>query len=255
MSNTRSPNYPAISLPEAIIKARAIYDKEFNHPAPREVIVKAMGYGGINGASSTVFSAVAKYGLIEGVGNEQYRVTDDALDIFLHQKGEDFRRNAIQKIAFSPPLFAELKEFYGKALPSDDNLKAYLIKKGFNPKSVGDVIRAYRDTIELVKSEIEDYNSSNEQSNLQDEKSSMTHQIQQQSTPQTPLSSAPSPEDDDSILVFKLSRSSNVRVVFNGEVTQEAISKLVLLLEATKDTYPTQIELEQLKNESELLEQ
>jgi hypothetical protein len=42
-----------------------------------------------------------------------------------------------------------------------------------------------------------------------------------------------------------------VRVIFSGEVTQEAITKLVVLLEASKDTYPTQDELKQAAAESD----
>lgn len=251
MKIVRSPNYPAISLPEAIAKARTVYEKEYNHPSPREVVVKAMGYSGINGASSTVFSAITKYGLIESVGNDQYRISPLALDIFLHNRGDAPRRNAIEKAAFAPPLFAELREFYGKALPSDDNLRAYLIKKDFNPKSVGDVIRAYRDTIELVEDETKGYNPIE----TKEDKSLMTHQTQTLTTPAQPtLFSNQALEDDDSILVFKLSRTSNVRVIFNGEVTQEAIAKLIILLEASKDTYPTQKELDEPRNDSEFSE-
>jgi hypothetical protein len=159
MAKVRSPNYPAISLADAIPKIRAVHEKEFNHPATREVIAKAMGYGGLNGASSTVISALSKYGLLEPAGNERYRVSANAVDIILHKKGDSERAAAIERCAFSPPLFEELRGAYPNSLPSDENLRVYLIKKGFNPKSVGDVIRAYRDTIELVTEETKNYSA------------------------------------------------------------------------------------------------
>ena len=251
MAVVRSPNYPAISFPECIAKARAIYEKEHNHAAPREVMVKAMGYSGINGSSSTMFSALTKFGLLENAGNEQYKISDEAMDIFLYERGQPDRRKAIEKLAFLPSLFTELRELYGKSLPSDDNLRAYLIKRGFNPKSVGDAIRAYRDTAELVEDETEGYNPSSEQSNLREEKPNMFQQ--QQSNAQINNASPPMNQtntdllDGDSVLSFNLSRSSQARVIFNGQVTQEAIRKLRTLLEVTEDTYPTQAELEQPK--------
>ena len=50
---------------------------------------------------------------------------------------------------------------------------------------------------------------------------------------------------DQSVLVFKISRDSEARVAFSGPVTQEAIEKLRMLLDISRDTYPTQAELAQ----------
>jgi hypothetical protein len=243
----RSPNYPSINLSDAIQKAKMVYDKEFKNPAPREVLVKDMGYGGINGASAGVFSAVVKYGLLESAGNDQYRITEDALDIFLHQKGEELRSKAIEKLAFSPTLFAELRDSFGKTLPSDDNLKAYLVKKGFVPKAAEDAIRSYRATVELVDEETKAYNL-NDSKNESKGGNPIDMQPPPAANPQGNTGFAPPAlPDDDSVLAFKLSRNSNARVVFNGQVTQEAIAKLILLLEASQDTFPTQAELVQPK--------
>jgi ribosomal protein L37AE/L43A len=60
---TRSPNYPAMSLEEALQRLRVIYDKQRRYPTTRDVLAKLLGYGGVNGASATVLSALGKYGL------------------------------------------------------------------------------------------------------------------------------------------------------------------------------------------------
>ena len=154
MALVRSPNYPAVSLPEAITKIDAVFRKEHKHPAPREVLAQAIGYGGLNGASASMISALHKYGLIEPVGNKgHYKVSEDAVDILLHRPGERERIEAIMRAAFMPQLFSELRSHYGDSLPSEQNLRTYLLKRDFNPKTVGGVIRAYRDTIEFVNAE------------------------------------------------------------------------------------------------------
>jgi len=45
--------------------------------------------------------------------------------------------------------------------------------------------------------------------------------------------------EEESVLVFKISKDSEARIVFTGNVTQEAIEKLTALLNLSKDTYPT----------------
>ena len=234
MARLRSPNYPSMSLPEAISKVKVIYEKEFTNHASREVMIKAMGYSGINGASAVVFSALTKYGLVLPGGSDQYKLSDDALNIVLYQRGEQVRAEAIERAAFSPQLFAELRDQYPSTLPSDDNLNAYLVKKGFNPKSVSDIIRSYRETIELVSAE------------------SLTHRVEPTSQRPEDVDSKVANKEpasafdvgaEGSVLSFKISRDSDVQIRFSGTVTQEAIAKLISLLDLSKDVYPTFKEL------------
>lgn len=241
MARLRSPNYPSMSLPEAISKLKLIYEREYTNQASREVMIKAMGYSGINGASAVVFSALAKYGLVVSTGKDQYKVSEDGLNLILFQRGEAPRAEAIQKAAFSPQLFAELQEQYPSTLPSDENLNAYLVKKGFNPKSVSDIIRSYRDTVELVSMEGSNFPAA----------SAKAEALNEATTPSGSMNSKVTSSEDeleDSVLSFKISRDSDVRIRFSGTVTQEAIEKLVSLLNLSKDVYPT---VKELNNETE----
>lgn len=155
----RSPNYPAISLPEAIPKITAIYEREFTHPADSNTLAIAIGYSGNNGASDAVLSALKKYGLLELTGKGEYKLSSNAIDIILHERGADERKKAVLEAAFTPPLFAELHDEFGiNPPPSENNLRIRLLKKEFNPKTVGDAIRSYLDTIEFVSREAPDYN-------------------------------------------------------------------------------------------------
>lgn len=261
---TRSPNYPAISLAEALPRIAQIYEREFTHPADSDTLAKALGYSSVNGASDGVISALKKYGLLESAGNREYRLSSGAIDICLHQRGDPERVKAICEAAFTPPLFAELHDEYGEVLPSENNLRVKLVKKGFNPKSVGDVIHAYRDTLELVSQEAPAYNAAvagkgeGESKDVKPAGETPMQQPANQSTAFIPSGSkaqiaqviaaanAPLPplSDNESLLVFKLSRDSEARVIFNGQVTQEAIDKLAALLNLSKDAYPTKEELD-----------
>lgn len=149
MARVRSPNYPAISLPEAIERVRKVYEKEHTHKADPEVVAKALGYSGLNGASASVMSALKKYGLLEEVGKD-LKVSHQALTILVDPKDSLDRANLIRLAAFSPALFSELRAQYGDSVPSDENLRSYLLKRGFAQSSIDAPIRSYRETISFV---------------------------------------------------------------------------------------------------------
>lgn len=152
-SKTRSPNYPSISLDEAIQRLKPIYEKQQRYPASREVLAKLMGYKGLNGASATVVSALSKYRLLEGHG-DNLRVSELGQDLVLHRKGDPEYTDALRTAAFMPAFFQELRDQYPTGLPHDHSLRASLTKRGFNPKAIDGAVRAYRDTIEFLEAEI-----------------------------------------------------------------------------------------------------
>jgi len=145
----RSPNYPAISLGEAIQRIQAIYRQQQQHPTNREVFAKLLGYNSLNGASAVLISALSKYGLLEGHG-ERLRVSALGQDLSLHRPDDPEYAAAVEQAAFTPTLFRDLHERYPNGLPSDHSVRVDLVKGRFNPKTVDGVIRVYRDTLELV---------------------------------------------------------------------------------------------------------
>lgn len=149
MARVRSPNYPSISLPEAIERARKVYDREHTHKAAPEVIAKALGYAGLNGSSLSAISALKKYGLLEDVGKD-WKISQAALLILVDPPESSERADAIRRAAHAPALFATLLEEYGEKAPSDENLRAFLLKRGFAQSAVDAPIRAYRETLEFV---------------------------------------------------------------------------------------------------------
>lgn len=151
-TKARSPNYPAISLPKAIDLTAKLYNEAHTHKASSAVVASALGYNGLNGASMGVISALKKYGLIEGVGDNEFKVSKDGLTIVVDPKSSIDRATAILRAAFRPTLFAELRAQYGDKPPkSDEFLRAFLLKKGFVQNVVDIPIRTYRETMELVE--------------------------------------------------------------------------------------------------------
>jgi hypothetical protein len=153
----RSPNYPALSLPQAIEKSVLLYRNIHNHAAPREVVAKGMGYAGLSGPSSTVISALQKYGLLERAG-EEYRVSERALRI-LHPHSPAERAAAVMEAGREPALFSEIAERFPGKMPNEELLRNYLMRKGFAPSALAGVISAYRETSEMVEREGAGYDS------------------------------------------------------------------------------------------------
>lgn len=149
MARTRSPNYPTISLPDAIDRVRKVYQKEHLHKADPEVVCKAMGYTGVNGASLGVLSALKKYLLLEEVGKE-LKVSALALSILVDPPTSTDRQEAIRSAAAAPALFATLFDEFGDSPPSDENLRAFLLKRNFAQTAVDTPIRTYRETLSFV---------------------------------------------------------------------------------------------------------
>lgn len=152
-TKARSPNYPAISLPKAVDLTERLYNEAHTHKASSAAVANALGYAGLNGASLGVISALKKYGLVEGVGTNELKVSKDGLTIVVDPKSSTERAAAILRSAFRPALFAELRAEYGDKPPkTDEFLRAFLLKKGFVQSVVSVPIRTYRETMELVES-------------------------------------------------------------------------------------------------------
>jgi len=151
-TKARSPNYPQISLARAIELTAKLYNEAHTHKASSAVVASALGYTSLNGASMSAISALKKYGLIEGVGDNEFKVSKDGLTIVVDPKSSTERATAILRAAFRPSLFAELRTEYGDKPPkSDDFLRAFLLKRGFVQSIVDTPIRTYRETMELVE--------------------------------------------------------------------------------------------------------
>src|SRR5579863_3582825 len=127
LKRVRSPNYPSMSLVEAVQQIQKLFGKIGQHPAPRDAVATSMGYSGLHGASATAISALIKYGLLERIG-EDYKLTERAMRIIApHDQGE--KAHALHEASQEPALFAELIDHFKGEVPIDDLLRSYLLRK------------------------------------------------------------------------------------------------------------------------------
>lgn len=147
----RSPNYPAMGLKEALEKARLIYDAEKRSFGSAEVLRADMGYTAGTGPAGRALSALKQYGLLDEKDGH-YRISDGAFALLELSHGSEEYRSALKEAVLRPAIFNELMGHYAGNIPSDTNLRDYLLRvKKFNPAAVGDFIKMFRETIELAK--------------------------------------------------------------------------------------------------------
>jgi hypothetical protein len=151
----RSPSFPSIDLKAAIERARTFYQNEKRLPANVTVAAKHWGYSPQSSGGKLVLAALLSFGLMEDKGSgeqRQVKLTDLALRILLDERpGSLERREALQRAAFMPKIHSELFTKWNESLPSDPNLRHYLlIDKKFNENSVDDFIKELRSTADFA---------------------------------------------------------------------------------------------------------
>jgi hypothetical protein len=157
MPKVRSPNYPTTDLGTALGLIRPVFKAEHRNKMSRAVLAKHMGFNSLNGRSLTNIGAVRAYGLIEGSG-DQVRVSEDAVRALNAPEQSDERGAALAHCAFQPSLFKEIRQEYPQTLPSEENLRYWLITKGYTERAAGKATESYLKTMQLVGGVIEDYN-------------------------------------------------------------------------------------------------
>lgn len=151
----RSPSFPAIDLKAAIDRARTFYQHEKRSSANVLVASKHWGYSPQSSGGKQVLAALIAFGLMgdKGSGDQrQVKLTDLALRILLDERPDSTERDAeLRRAALTPKIHAEIFARWPDELPSDPNLRHYLlVEKKFNENSVDDFIKELRSTAEFA---------------------------------------------------------------------------------------------------------
>lgn len=260
----RSPNSPSLSLSDALAKAKIIYDVEKKIPTTPDVMLSHIGYEKPDsGPAGRAFGALRQYGLVTEVEAGKFRISDSSFRYFELPPDDPERQKILREAALKPALFKELiNRHKDGVLPSDAALRSYLVlEKNFNPNTVEDFIRVFRQTIAVAKPFDEGYTAPDAGEPEGESKPAGEARMQPSVANKTPTNTGSpaqfvqfrqldgSPVEYEqktekrTELAFKLSRSSEARVVIYGEASQEAIKKLRALLELQEDTFPTSAEL------------
>ncbi|MEM7059309.1 MAG: hypothetical protein AAF557_17125 [Pseudomonadota bacterium] len=147
-----SPSYPSVDLRDAIDLVGKVFDADRSYPIDREVAAKNMGFSGLTGRSMSILASLLQYRLLDKLPESQVKVSQTAVDILYPESPLD-RSQAIQIAANGPKLFAELNEKFEGHMPSEENLSAFLLRKGFLDRALSPVIRSFVKTMEFVRGE------------------------------------------------------------------------------------------------------
>lgn len=251
----RSPNYPYIGLEDALTRTRELIGVAGIAPIRITTAREVWDYQ--QGTGNQVVAALDAYGLIivEGVAEARLlKITTEARKILDNTSDSPA---LLKAAALAPPIHQEIWQHYNGVLPPDNRvLREYLVySKGFNPAYVEKFITQFRETLAFAN-----VTASDKITDVKEAPPVVTGgQTMQTATQQTPIFTPPPPmgntppspfeipKASGDVLSFNLSRTGKAQVMFNGQVTQEAIRKLIALLDLSVDTYPTQAELEQPK--------
>lgn len=152
MARVHSPGYPNTSLPKALAHARSIHAADRRNIIDREAAVKHMGYSGQSGAADKALASLAHYGLVEKAGKGQTRVTQLAVDI-LHPDTQEQRKKALAEAAYTPSIFAEIRERFQDGHPSESALRSWLVRENFLDRAIGPVVSSYMETLRYLEQE------------------------------------------------------------------------------------------------------
>jgi hypothetical protein len=151
---------------------RAVYEKEHLGKVDQETLALRLGSTSLNGRALSRISALRKYGLLNGTGDELY-VTKDAVIIIADPVESPERRAAISRAAQRPALFAKLFKRYPEKAPSEEALRSYLMKEKFTAGGVRKAAKAFLATMDIVTHEGAGYYLT-EESGLEDDEMAQT---------------------------------------------------------------------------------
>ena len=232
----RSPNYPSISLSDAVDRLVKLGGVIHSHPAPRDVVLEGMGYSGPNGASLTALAALRKYGLIQREG-EDFRITERGM-MYLHPQKDEERIQAVRDAAGEPKLFAELNDRFSDGKASDELIRSFLLRNGFTPSAASSALLNYRETMDLVERECGDYDASSDKINEE-----LTSEERPQPTTSPPASPGPPPVVNAPMATnpgqFRVSMTDEffVDVTASG-LNRSGVQRLIAWLQANQELVP-----------------
>lgn len=152
---SRSPNYPSMSLGDAIESIRKVYAEEKRSKFPRLSLAMHLGYSSLNGRALSKIGAIRAYGLLDG-REDTLSVSPTAIALLSAPKDSEDFRLALHEAFNSPPLFARIAAAH-EEMPSPQTLRWWLEKEGYVGDAADKALKVYLDSSEVVNSYEGDY--------------------------------------------------------------------------------------------------
>ena len=170
----RSPNFPHISLPDALKRAMQLYESDDTTPVPIDLIHDRWGFKRLSGYLNKIVAALKAYGLIDVQGHRENRkisISNRAMRIL---ENADDKEELIRISSLEPNVYREIWEAYkGGNLPKDDVLNRDLkLGEYFNFQFKNQparelLIKNFNETIEFAHIDPADDNLGEEQEELE----------------------------------------------------------------------------------------
>lgn len=232
MAKRRSPNYPAVSFPEAMEMAKAIYAKAQRHKTDKESLAKIIGYNSLNGKSLRLLGTLNAHGLLSGTKSEM-GITEYGESAIVDPEGSESRYEAVVECAYKPAIYFEIMKRYDFNPPGDELIRAHVLKSGYSQSAAETIIRNLRDTIEYVEHESMLTNPAYQQRKAE---SMMPPEAQpaakQESAPSLFMPPAAKAVDERELFSYDFEPSGSLRLLVSADVdTVEALEVLQELVE------------------------
>lgn len=235
MTNRRSPNYPAMGLPDALSEVQKIWNEEQRTPVTIEALATAMGYKSLSGPVRTKIAALRKYGLLDQNGG-RYSLSDLAMTILHGQPDE--RNRALAIAASKPDLFREFFETHPNA--SDAALNSELVlRRAFSQAGANQFIKAFRDTLSIADPSKSGYSRAKDV----EVPESMANVGTQEQARNTPVPSQAGSTTHSNSWTWTLSIPRNVRAELKiaGDVTRDDVRRLKKQIEFLEESFEDEV--------------
>ena len=209
MTRMRSPNYPAIPLPQAIDLVAKLHAKNRTNSVDRDTAARDLGYSGLTGRTLKLIGALAQYGLIEKSGKGNVKVSKTAVNI-LHGLDEETKLHSLHEAGNAPALFQRIFGRFDDGIPSENAIKSYLIQEGFTDAAIAPVLKSFMDTNQYLAQ-----SGANESSGGENESKQESTPVQsraQENRPMQQQASRPNPNTANGALDFKYSMEGVIAV-------------------------------------------
>ena len=147
-THERSPRFPSETLVDAIGRLEKFMTELGRGIAPAEAAAKAIGFGGLSGASRAALASLSYYGFLDKQG-QGYRLSDLALRVIRPLNDSD-KLLALREAHLSPKLFSEIEKEHSEC--SEKALANLLQHKEFTEEGAKRAAWVFKDNVKFLES-------------------------------------------------------------------------------------------------------
>jgi hypothetical protein len=151
----------------------------------------------------------------------------------------DQRREALERLAWRPSLFQDLRKDFPDTVPSLDNLQFSLVKMGFTQEAAEKAAKSYLATMNLAMGIADSYTAPDEAGDEADEQETPASRVVQ-----PPKGKVKLMEGERELTTGLLAKEASFRLIVSGQVGVKEIERLIQKLELDKEILADQSDTE-----------